>query len=132
MMDDLELLVLQTLRGISGAPERAVRDLKHLLIKVKAERPDLSSNVLKGLLFALRASKAPFPEHVECCAELVAIEPHDALNYVRLGDAHLGAGNKVDAREAFERAVELSEHGDKEVLVLARASLERSRRDSEH
>ena len=67
-------------------------------------------------------------EAVTALSEAVRLDPHYAAAHVALGDAHSGAGQKADARAAWERALQ-TPHGNRDMSL--QADLEQRIRDLE-
>lgn len=57
-----------------------------------------------------------FSEASEALSEAVRLDPHYAAAWVGLGDALLGAGRRLDAAKAFERAL-ATPHGQRDMSL---------------
>lgn len=78
-------------------------DREQRFLQMVAEFPD--SPMGHFSLGKLYLDERRYPEAVAALAEAVRLDPNYAAAWVALGDAHAGAGQTVEAKEAYQRAL---------------------------
>ena len=104
---------IQNSLAVAYVEQGADASAREVLLRLIESHPEVVSYRVNLTVALLNLKR--YQEALVACGELVRLEPGNARGYVLLGTVHREAGDRVQARQAYERALQLNP-GDRNVL----------------